>query len=214
MTPGFRLLIATHNLGKVREVQQALQYLPVKLSHLEEFSNVSLVNEVGKTYEENAVLKAMSYARQTGVWALADDSGLEVDALGGGPGVYSARFCGRDVSDHNRIHQLLTAMSKNQSAGRTARFVCCMALAGWPITHDPLGGEEPHLLMVTEAYCYGAISLQPKGVNGFGFDPVFVPQGHAETFAQLPAEVKAKISHRSRALFDVRRFLDRLLPQT
>src|SRR6185295_19187450 len=121
--PNFKILIATHNLGKVREVRQALQSLPVTLVSLSDFSHVSLVKEVGRTYEENAVLKALSYAEQTGLCALADDSGLEVDALGGEPGVLSARFAGEDASDSERIQKLLTTLIQHGN-DRSARFVC------------------------------------------------------------------------------------------
>jgi XTP/dITP diphosphohydrolase len=205
------ILIATHNNGKIREVQEALHSLPVKLRYLNEFSHVSLVDEVGETYEENVVLKSLGYAKQTGLCALADDSGLEVDALGGGPGVHSARFGGENLSDHDRIQKLLTELSAQPRTRRGARFVCCMALAGWQLTS---GEGEPRLLTLIEAKCEGSIAPQARGANGFGFDPVFVPEGHLATFAELPNEVKAKISHRAQALAAIRAFLRRWLPQT
>lgn len=214
MTSGFELLIATRNFGKIREVQEALQSLPVKIRRLDEFSNVSPVDEGGKSYEENAVLKALNYAKQTGMCALADDSGLEVDALGGRPGVRSARFGGENASDHDRVQKLLTALSEHQNADRFARFVCCMALAGWQPTRSPKRGEHPQLLTLTEADCAGTIAFEAHGVNGFGFDPVFVPEGYAATFAELPNEVKAKISHRTKAVAEVRKFLGQWLSQT
>ncbi|MGH9927783.1 MAG: non-canonical purine NTP pyrophosphatase, partial [Pyrinomonadaceae bacterium] len=172
LTPGFEILIATHNPGKLREVQEALQSLPVKLRYLNEFAHVSSVDEVGRTYRENAVLKALGYAKQTGVCALADDSGLEVDALGGKPGLFSARFGGEHASDSDRIQRLLAALSQDGSNDRGARFVCCMALAGWQPTCEQVGSEELRLLTVTEAECEGLIAPQVRGVNGFGFDPV------------------------------------------
>ncbi|MGH9875879.1 MAG: non-canonical purine NTP pyrophosphatase, partial [Pyrinomonadaceae bacterium] len=200
LDPGFEILIASHNPGKIREVQEALHSLPLKMRYLDEFAYVSLVDEVGKTYEENAVLKALSYAKQTGICALADDSGLEVDALDGNPGVYSARFGGENVSDHDRIQKLLAVLSEQESSSRDARFVCCMALAGWqPTRQQQIRSAEPRLLNVTEANCEGAIVPQPQGLNGFGFDPVFVPKGYLATFAELPCEVKARISHRAQA---------------
>ena len=213
LAPGCEILIATHNPGKIREVQEALHSLPVKLRYLSEFPNVSSVNEVGQTYEENAVLKALGYARQTGLYALADDSGLEVDSLGGKPGLFSARFGGEHVSDRDRIQQLLAALARRGSSERAARFVCCMALAGWQPTQEP-GGRELRLLTVAEAKCAGLIALQVKGENGFGFDPVFVPAGYLATFAELPTEVKARISHRAQALAEIRAFLDHQLAQT
>ena len=183
LTSGFEILIATHNPGKIREVREALHSLPVKLRYLNEFAHVSSVNEVGQTYEQNAVLKALSYAKQTGVCALADDSGLEVDALGGKPGMFSARFVGDDPSDRDRIEKLLAALSQYGSGDRGARFVCCMALAGRQPTRELMDGSEPRLLTVAEARCEGVIAPEVRGVNGFGFDPVFVPSGYLATFA-------------------------------
>lgn len=214
LTPGFEILIATHNPGKIREVEEALHWLPVKLRYLHEFADVSTVNEVGRTYEENAVIKAVGYAKQTGVCALADDSGMEVDALGGKPGVFSARFGGEHTSDRDRIEKLLTALSQNENSDRNARFVCCMALAGWEITRDSAVAREPCLLTVTEACCKGTIAPQARGANGFGFDPVFVPAGYSSTFAELSTETKAAISHRAQALTAIRAFLDHWLVQT
>jgi XTP/dITP diphosphohydrolase len=212
MTPGpiFEILIATYNAGKIREVQEALQSLPVRVRYLREFPELSQVDEVGATYEENAVLKALGYANQTGLCALADDSGLEVNALGGKPGVHSARYGGKSISDHDRIQKLLSALSDHRDSDRSARFVCCMALAGWPAA----SGGESQILTVTEAKCEGAIAWQARGSNGFGFDPVFVPEGYLETFAELPAEVKARISHRAKALAAIRESLRGWLPQT
>jgi XTP/dITP diphosphohydrolase len=204
------ILIATHNPGKIREVHDALHSLPIKLRYLSEFPNLPLVNEVGRTYEENAVLKAIGYAKETGLCALADDSGLEVDALAGGPGVHSARFGDENLSDHDRIQKLLAALSEEPRTRRGARFVCCMALAGW----QPTGTGKLQLLTLIEARCEGSIALQPRGAIGFGFDPLFVPEGHLATFAELPNEVKAKISHRAQALAAIRAFLSSSTAQT
>jgi XTP/dITP diphosphohydrolase len=204
------ILVATRNRGKIVEIQEALSTLPVTLRYLDEFVGVSTVDEVGRTYEENAVLKALGYSRQTGLYALADDSGLEVDALGGMPGVFSARFGGDQASDHQRIEKLLKLLSVSYQQ-RTARFVCCMALAGF----DPKGGlvekDEPQLLNVTEARCEGVVATAVRGTNGFGYDPVFVPAGYDATFAELPTTVKSAISHRALALAAMREFLDRWL---
>ncbi|HKB69172.1 MAG TPA: RdgB/HAM1 family non-canonical purine NTP pyrophosphatase [Pyrinomonadaceae bacterium] len=211
LPPTFEILIATHNKGKLREVHDALHSLPVKFRYLSEFPHVSLVKEIGRTYEENAVLKALSYARQTGMCALADDSGLEVDALGGGPGVHSARFGGESLSDRERMQKLLAKLSEEPDRGRNARFVCCIALAGWQLAPH---AREPRLLTLTEAKCEGSIALRAQGTNGFGFDPVFIPKSHFATFAELPKEVKAKISHRAQALAAIRTFLSYQIPQT
>jgi len=203
------LVIATYNHGKVREVEQALRRLPLKLRHLSEFTNVSTVDEVGKTYEENAILKAIGYARQTGVCALADDSGLEVDTLEGRPGLHSARYGGNNTSDHDRISLLLSELSSVPAGNRSACFVCCMALAGWHSTNEASETGEPGVLALVEGTCDGVISTAPLGDHGFGFDPVFVPAGYQQTFAQLPDEVKATISHRARSLMKIKTFIER-----
>lgn len=212
MNPRLEILIATHNPGKVIEVNEALRSLPLRLRYLSEF-NVCSVDEVGRTYEENAALKALSYAEQTGLCALADDSGLEVNALNGRPGVRSARYGGDQATDVDRIRKLLSEISQTEAAERNARFVCCMALAGFQPSSEG-GAETPHVLTVVEAACAGSISAQPLGTNGFGFDPVFVPAGYDETFGELSNEVKARISHRAQALAGMREFLTRWLGQT
>jgi len=209
--PSVEILIATHNQGKMREVHDQLHSLPVKLRYLSEFPLVSTVAELGKTYRENAVLKALGYARQTGLCALADDSGLEVDALAGAPGVHSARFGDGNFSDRDRNQALLAKLYEQGDTRRDASFICCMALAGWQVSP---GAGEPQLFTVIEAKCDGFIALHARGSNGFGFDPLFVPDGYEGTFAELPAEVKAKISHRAKALAGVRAFLSHWITQT
>ena len=209
--PGRRrleLVIATYNPGKIREVRDALEGLPLRLRYLSEFAHVSAVSEGGRTYEENAVLKAIGYAKQTGLCALADDSGLEVDALDGRPGLLSARFVGKNASDDDRIKTLLSQLAEQANSDRTARFVCCMALAGWDSTEGLSRGDDPQLLTVIEARCEGVIAAKPVGKNGFGFDPVFLPTGFQQTFAQLPNEIKARISHRALALAKIRTFIN------
>ncbi|HEV7747023.1 MAG TPA: non-canonical purine NTP pyrophosphatase [Pyrinomonadaceae bacterium] len=216
MTPRFEILVATQNPGKIHEVDEALQSLPVTLRHLNEFRVVT-VDEVGKTYEENAALKAMGYASQTRLCALADDSGLEVDALDGEPGVLSARYAGELATDGDRISKLLSTLAKQKDRGRNARFVCCMALAGWELRDGlrdaRIDAEQPQLLTVVQASCEGTITFQARGTNGFGFDPIFQPAGYAQTFAELSSEVKASISHRAQALIGIRKFLDSWLSQ-
>lgn len=212
-TPKLEILIATRNPGKIGEIQEMLRSLPLKLRLLDEFADASSVEEIGRTYEENARLKALGYAKQTGVCAVADDSGLEVAALGGMPGVLSARFGGEQLSDRERTEKLLLALSHHSDSGRAARFVCSMALAGWRPDEKRAERSEPRLLSVTEGICDGFIATDIHGENGFGFDPVFTPIGYHETFAELPSEVKGKISHRAQALAAMRVFLDRWLVQ-
>jgi XTP/dITP diphosphohydrolase len=212
--PVLELLVATRNPGKLREIEEALPDLPVKLRSLEEFTEVIPVDEAGKTYQENAILKALSYSKQTGLWALADDSGLEVDALAGMPGVLSARFGGEGVSDHERTQKLLQMLHQGSDGRRTARFVCCVALTRFPLDEENPRDTDARVLNVAEAKCEGVIAPEPRGNNGFGFDPVFIPTGYRLTFAELPSEIKGKISHRTKALAATREFLEHLLAQT
>jgi XTP/dITP diphosphohydrolase len=199
------LVIGSFNPGKVGEVRDAFKDLSLTVRYLREFSDVLLVAETGQTYAENAILKAQGYAKQTRVLTLADDSGLEVDALDGRPGVFSARFGGPDASDHDRLNLLLEELADKTPPERTARFVCCMALAGW--VFDGKSKSVLRVLTVVEGKCEGIIANAPAGANGFGFDPVFIPKGYTQTFAELPNEVKARISHRAKALTQIRAFL-------
>ena len=200
------IVIATSNAGKIAEIREALSLLPVRLRELGEFPNVLPVEEVGQTYEDNAALKALSYAQQTGMCALADDSGLEVDALNGKPGVLSARFGGQHLSDRERTEKLLAQITDVRDLDRSARFVCSMALAGWHAGTDN-AQVAPKLLSVTEGVCSGVLTSEARGANGFGFDPIFVPNGYDRTFAELPSGLKSKISHRGKALNAMRLFL-------
>lgn len=208
-SPRLEVLVATANPGKIREIQESLRGVPVRLRYLWEFHDISPVEEVGETYEENAILKAVSYSKQAGVCALADDSGLEVDALGGLPGVLSARYGGDSASDQERTEKLLMALTQHPLQERTARFVCCMALAGCPLGESQDSSDHPRVLHVCEGKCEGLIGEEPRGNNGFGYDPVFVPIGYDRTFAELPSAVKNMISHRSQALAAMRGFLNR-----
>jgi XTP/dITP diphosphohydrolase len=212
--PGFELLIATRNRGKVQEIQEALAQLPVKLRYLDDFCNLSTVEETGLTYKANAVNKALEYSKQTRLCALADDSGLEVDALGGRPGVYSARYAGAEASDKQRIAKLLSELNRYPNQSRSATFVCSMAIASWKAGAADSLMAEPQVVVATEGRCGGVITSAPRGANGFGFDPIFVPDGYDDSFAELPSRVKAMISHRAHALAAIRDFLADWLGQT
>jgi XTP/dITP diphosphohydrolase len=191
------LLVATRNPGKILEVKEFFQELPLRLRFLDEFPELPVVHESAKSYEENAVLKATIYSQETGLCALADDSGLEVDALDGAPGVYSARSAGPGASDQDRTASLLARLSEIKN--RRARFVCVIAIAA------------PSLLNVAEGSCEGIIAPAAKGTHGFGFDPIFIPEGYEQTFAELPPAVKNQISHRAKALAQAREYLKRLV---
>jgi XTP/dITP diphosphohydrolase len=198
------VLIATSNGGKVREIQEALIGLPLQLRYLADFPNVLPVEEDGTTFEENATIKALAYAKQTGLPALADDSGLVVDALGGLPGVFSARFGGDSLSDRDRSAKLLISLKKYRAPQRTARFVCCMALA---VPGDPNEDGTAQTIHIARGECRGLIVEEARGTNGFGYDPVFVPVGYSASFAELPDAMKRVISHRAKALASMRDFI-------
>ena len=184
------LLIATRNRGKVLEVESLLGEFPLRLRSLADFPVTGDVEETGSTFEENSALKAQAYAAQTGCSTLADDSGLEVEALGGAPGVFSARYGGPDATDAERIDLLLAALKRSGDANRRARFVCVIAIAD----------SQAKLLELFTGTCEGRIAHEPRGSGGFGYDPVFVPDGYQQTFGELPSELKQRISHRARAL--------------
>ena len=191
------LLVATRNPGKIRELESLLGTLPLRLKSLAEFPSVADVDETGATFTENAVLKATGYARQTRLWALADDSGLEVDALYGAPGVFSARYGGASRSDAERVQLLLDELSRTNDTQRRARFVCVIAVAD----ADGQVAHEAH------GVCEGRIAHAPLGTGGFGYDPVFIPDGYRQTFGELTVEIKQTISHRARAFADASSFL-------
>jgi XTP/dITP diphosphohydrolase len=178
-------------------MQQLLADLPLSLLSLDDFPPAGDVEETGATFEENAALKARAYAARTQCWALADDSGLEVDALGGAPGVLSARYAGDGATEAERNAKLLNALSRTGDRERRARFVCCVAVA------DPQGNVA-HLSV---GKCEGVIADAPRGHNGFGYDPLFVPEGYGLTFGELSDDIKGEISHRARALAQARAFL-------
>jgi len=210
MMARFELLIATRNAGKIEELRDSFSTLPLALRLLHEFSNISEVAEVGETYQENATLKAVGYSRQTGIAALADDSGLEVDALKGGPGVLSARFGGNDLSDIERTQALLAALQDVGPVQRTARFVCCMVLYG-SLPFPPAELSETKVLAVTQGVCEGSLAMEAIGMEGFGFDPIFVPNGYEAPFAALDRAIKRKISHRALAANLMQQQLERFL---
>ena len=197
-----RLLVGTRNPGKVKEITKILEDSGWSFTSLQEFDDVGPAAEDGVTYSENAIAKAIFYAAATGLLALADDSGLEVAALGGAPGVYSARYAGENASDADRHALLLAELAKVETKDRRARFVAAVAIA----TPD---GE---VLNLSEGICEGTITFEPRGNSGFGYDPLFVPDGYDQTFAELPDEVKNRISHRARALMQTRDSLDHLHP--
>lgn len=191
-----RLLIATTNAGKVAEIAELLADLNYEVLGLADLLQaLPEVEETGATFAANAVLKAEYYHAQTGLLALADDSGLEVDALGGQPGVYSARYAGTGASDAAKVAKLLHELQTMPTAERTARFVCVLALVG-PGIHETFTGV-----------CAGLIAAAPRGTSGFGYDPVFIEPSTGQTFAELSRAEKAVFSHRGQALRQVNQWL-------
>jgi XTP/dITP diphosphohydrolase len=190
-----RIVLATRNPHKVREILRICGDWPVKwLTH--DQVDWPEVEEIGSTYLDNAQLKARSVAGATGHPALADDSGIEVDALGGQPGPRSARYAGEGASDEQNLRALLRAVAGVPAPGRTARYRAVAVLA------DPDGGE-----VHAEGACEGLLRTKPAGEGGFGYDPAFEPAGWDRTMAQLPPEEKDRISHRGQALRELKRML-------
>jgi XTP/dITP diphosphohydrolase len=197
MSEHTELLVATNNKGKVRELSQLLSDFPLRLRLLDEFPDIVEAEETGETFAENATIKALHYSARSGLLTLSDDSGLVVDALGGAPGVRSARYAGREATYAERMSKLISELDLTGDAERRARFVCVIAVA------DPSTGT----LHTFEGACEGRIARAPRGTGGFGYDPLFIPDGHDRTFGELPAEVKHNLSHRARALQQAARHL-------
>lgn len=185
-----QLILATRNAHKVREIQRILgpKFVVCGLSSRDE---VAQIDESGSSYEENAILKAVTVSRQLPGLIVADDSGLEVEALGGAPGIHSARYGGTNTSANEKIAKLLSQLANSDAKGdqRHARFRCILAVA-----HN---GE---VLATFEGVVEGKIAEQPRGSRGFGYDPIFIPNGFEETFAELPEKLKNNISHRAKAI--------------
>lgn len=194
-----RLVLATRNKGKVEEIKKFLFHLPLEIRSLQDYPGIPVVEEKGSTFLENAVLKAEAVSRYTGEMALADDSGLEVDCLDGAPGVHSARFAGEGATDEENNAYLLKLLEGVPPTERGARFVCTLALA--------IPGEKT---ITVEGSCRGTLATYPRGSNGFGYDPLFILEGEAKTFAELEREVKNRISHRGKALAQMKEILKRI----
>jgi len=185
-----QLLIATTNRGKLKEYRAMLDGLPFELLSLEDAGITLDVEETGETFEENAILKAKTYAAMSGLLTLADDSGLEVDALGGEPGVRSARYAGEGATSRQRNELLLRNLAAKDGAGRSARFRCVIAVA------SPSGDW----VRTVDGSCEGTIAYEMKGETGFGYDPLFIVPEYGAHMAELTMEEKNRVSHRGRAI--------------
>ncbi|MCD5323763.1 MULTISPECIES: XTP/dITP diphosphatase [Pontibacillus] len=194
-----RLVVATHNQGKVREFRQLFSKYDIETLSLEDLNqDVPEVEETGVTFWENAQLKAETISSLLNMPVIADDSGLEVDALEGKPGVYSARYAGEPKNDKNNLEKVLSELNGEQN--RKARFVCVLALS--------LPGEE---VIFERGTCEGRLAEQAQGETGFGYDPIFIPDGYNRTMAEIGADEKNKISHRSEALEKIETTIRELL---
>ena len=191
-----KLILATHNQGKVAELQRVLASFPLEIISLRDLSGLPAVPETGSTFEENALLKAETISRLTGEMVLADDSGLEVASLQGKPGIFSARFAGESATDEENNTYLLKLMAEVPPQERKARFVCAMALA--------VPGQKT---AVVEGGCEGFIAAAPRGNHGFGYDPLFIFAGEGQTFAEMEPGLKNRVSHRGQALEKIKKLL-------
>jgi len=192
------LVIATRNKGKTLEIKALLKGFPVEIKNLDDFGPIPHLEEDGETFDENAYKKASFAARILGLPALADDSGLTVEALDGAPGIHSARYAGENATDEQRYLQLLDEMEGKSN--RKAAFECVISIA------VPTGPA-----LTYEARCEGLITTEPAGSNGFGYDPVFFYPPYNKTFAQITIEEKNRISHRGKALAELRSEFDKVL---
>jgi XTP/dITP diphosphohydrolase len=192
------LIVATRNKGKLREIKELLADLDFKIISLDEMPDMPEIVEDGKTFQDNAIKKALTIARHTNKLTLGEDSGLEVAALGNRPGVYSARFSGPQATDPKNNAKLIRLLKAVPMKKRQARYRCCAALA-----------DANGVVGVVSGSCSGLIATKAKGRNGFGYDPYFLIPRYNKTFGELPPEVKAKMSHRSHALKKVRKILEK-----
>jgi len=192
------LVIATRNKGKTLEIKELLKGFPVEIKNLDDFGPIPHLEEDGDTFDENAYKKASFAARILGIPALADDSGLIVEALDGAPGIHSARYAGKDATDEQRYLKLLDDMEGKSN--RKAAFECVISIA------VPTGPA-----LTYEARCEGLIATEPAGSNGFGYDPVFFYPPYNKTFAQITREEKNRISHRGKALAELKSEFDKVL---
>ncbi len=197
------LLIATKNQGKLREIRDLLKDLDIKITSLADYPNCPEIVEDGKTFAQNALKKAATIAMYKQKLVMGEDSGLEVKALGNRPGIYSARYSGAKATDRKNNLKLLRELKKVPLKKRQARYRCCAALV-----------DAKGIVDVVSGSCSGIITTKHYGQNGFGYDPLFLIPKYGQTFGQLPLEVKAKMSHRAKALKKLRKALLKYLQRS
>jgi len=194
------IVLATKNKNKIKEVKRIIKDKSISMLTIDDFPGCPEVEEDGTTFEANAVKKALAVAHYTGKPSLADDSGLEVYALNGAPGTLSSRYAGKEADDRKNVKKLLDEMHSVDEEKRGARFTCCVALA------FPDG-----MVKTFFGYIEGRIGKEPKGVRGFGYDPVFYPEGESRSFAEMSGEEKDALSHRGKALKELEKYLRKLI---
>lgn len=194
------LVIATTNAGKLREIKELLKDLDLKVTSLSDYPDAPKVEEDGKNFAQNALKKAATIAMYTGKLTLGEDSGLEVKALGNKPGIYSARFSGTNATDKKNNAKLSRLLRGVPLKERQARYRCCAALV-----------DGHQIIDVVSGSCAGLIALKGKGSNGFGYDPLFFIPRYNKTFGELDPAVKARISHRAKALRKIKKVLSKYL---
>lgn len=191
-----QIVLASHNAHKAQEFRDLLAGIEIEVLNLDRFPDIGPVVEDGRTLEENALKKAREVFRKTGILSVADDTGLEVYYLHGEPGVYSSRYAGPDASYGMNCDKLLHALKGVPPRRRGAQFRCVLALVG------PGGFERK-----AEGICRGLITEEPRGANGFGYDPLFIPSGHIQTFGEMDATLKNSLSHRALAVRNMKPIL-------
>lgn len=193
-----KLFIGSKNKGKISEIKSVLKPLKLEILSFYDYDNIIDIEETGSTYHENALLKAKGFYNQVKIPVITDDSGLEVNVINNQPGVYSARYAGINATDKDNIEKLLNTISNSDQQNKSARFICII------VYYD--GQEEKYF----EGICSGKITEFPRGDKGFGYDPVFIPDGYNITFAEMEETLKNKISHRAIALQKLRDYLESL----
>lgn len=191
-----KIVIASSNRAKIHEIEQICASMPIGFLSLSTFSNPPRIIEDGKTFEENAIKKAIRISEFTGLWSLADDSGIEVDALNSAPGIFSSRYAGENATDEENNTKLLRELAKVPLEKRNARYMAVVALA-----------SPEKIEAVTEGVCEGIIGFAPRGTSGFGYDPLFIVPEYGKTMAELGLEIKNKISHRAKAVLKMMEIL-------
>lgn len=193
-----QLVVATRNRDKLREIRTLLKGMPLKIESLNSFKDTPKVIENGKTLESNAKKKAVQVSRFLKTLVVADDSGLEIEALGGRPGIYSARFSGKNATYQSNNEKVLDLLKDAPIGKRKAIFRCVIAVA-----------DKGRVIGIVEGSCKGRIGFKPMGRVGFGYDPIFIPDRYKKTFAQIGIKKKNKISHRSKALIKAKKLIKR-----